>query len=143
MLVTGRWTIWSPLPPPLRHLFARLRMTIPPPLPRLPVSKKFKAKMVSFVCLLIAISRGGSLRPTHEQPSKPFRTEPRTFGRRARQRHTKTSRIHETRRNAARGIQRCGTSVTNYTTTATTTQAPYVCARWSLTFPNELPWGDV
>ena len=37
-----------------------------------------------------------------------FRKEPRTCGRRARQHHTKTSRFHETRRNAVGGTQRCG-----------------------------------
>ena len=38
-----------------------------------------------------------------------FRKETRTFGRRARQRHTKTSRNRETRHNAAGGrTQRCG-----------------------------------
>ena len=38
---------------------------------------------------------------------KHFRKELRTFGRRARQHHTKTSRIHESRRNAAGKTQRC------------------------------------
>ena len=46
---------------------------------------------------MMALSRGESLQPTYDQSSN-FRKEPRTFGRRARQRHTETSRIHETRR---------------------------------------------
>ena len=36
------------------------------------------------------------------------RREPRTIGRRAHQRHTRTSRTRETRRNAPGGTQRCG-----------------------------------
>ena len=68
-----------------------------------------KAKAVSFNnSLMIALARGESLRPTYEQSSK-------TSGR-SRERladahgsvHAKTSRNQETRRNAARGIERCG-----------------------------------
>ena len=64
------------------------------------VSKKFRAKTVSFNSLVIATSRGEGFRLNRRAVIKYFRRETRTFRRRARQRHTKT------RRNAARGTQR-------------------------------------
>ena len=48
---------------------------------------------------MIALSRG-ELATSTRAVIKHFKRDPRSFGRRARQRHAKTSRIHETRRNA-------------------------------------------
>ena len=69
---------------------------------------KFLAKTVSLNSLMTALSRGEGLRLTERAIIKHFRKEPRTFGRRARQRHSKTSRFHATCRNATRVTQRCG-----------------------------------
>ena len=57
-----------------------------------PVSKKFKAKTVSFTSLMMALSRGERRRQTYEQTSSTSRKETTTFGRRARQRGARTSR---------------------------------------------------
>ena len=57
-----------------------------------------KQKMVSSSSLMIVLARGVCWRP--RAVVKNFRKEPRTFGRRARQRHTSTATFHESRRNA-------------------------------------------
>ena len=77
--------------------------------PRIPpVSKKVKSKnaLVHFPddCPITRREPATNIRAV----IKIFRTQARTFGRRARQRHTKTSRNQEARRNAARGTRRCG-----------------------------------
>ena len=67
-----------------------------------PVNKNFKSKRG-----LVHLPDDGTntrrkcVRLPDEQSSKNLRKDPKTFGRRARQRHTKTSRTRETRRNAA------------------------------------------
>ena len=55
---------------------------------------------------------------------KHFRKERTTCGRRARQRHTKTSRIHATRSSAARGAQRCGQQRRHFAGVWTTSRRP-------------------
>ena len=78
-------------------------MTNTPQSPRNPRQKRSRSSSMK-----IALSRGESLRPSNEQSSTIAGRRRERFGRRARQRHTKTSRIHETRRNATGGTQRCG-----------------------------------
>ena len=56
---------------------------------------------------MIALSRGVKPATNTRTVIKSIRKEPRTFCRPARQRHTKTSRTHETLRNSA-GTQLCG-----------------------------------
>ena len=67
------------------------------------VSRKIKAKTVSF-------NSPAKREPATKlrAPIEHFGKEPRMFGRRVRQRHTTTSRIHETRRNATRTTLRPG-----------------------------------
>ena len=70
--------------------------------------QEVKSNAVSLTSLMIALSRGESLRLQTSGLIENFRKDPRTFGRHAWQRHTQTSRFHETRRNAVGGTQRCG-----------------------------------
>ena len=74
-----------------------------------PVSRKFKAKTVSFSSLMMVLTREEeSLRPTQEQSSTTSGRIPKTSCRRERQRNTCHFSIHEARRSAAGSTRRCG-----------------------------------
>ena len=93
----GLWTIWST--PPFHTTQNQ---------PYRPSQKMFRAKAVSFTSLMMALSRRESPRQTDEHSANTSGRRRQRFRRRARQRHTKTSRNREIRHNAAGGTQRCG-----------------------------------
>ena len=97
LVMPGQWTVW------VLHLFTCLRMT------NTPISLQEihgKNAPVNFLgdCPITRREPATNMRAIIHN----FRMVQRTFGRRARQRHTKTTTNHETRRNAAGGTQRCG-----------------------------------
>ena len=106
-----------------------------------PVFRKFKASAVSFNSLMIALSRGKAT-PNIRAVIKYYRKETRTFGRGARQRHTKTSGFQATLRNV--GVtQHCGEETHDLTGGRTTRHRPCsLCCgpeRGPLPAPGQLP----
>ena len=121
----GLWTRWES-----SHFFTRLRTTNTASLQE----GQSKNSLVQFPDDSPITRR--EFKTNTRAVIKNFRKQPRTFGGRARQRHTKTSRIHAFRRNAAGRTQRGGlVSFPTASTAALVSSATSCTMRsWSLNF---------
>ena len=106
----GQWTTWSTPP---------FRVTQKDQYRQSPNSRKNALVRIPDDCRVTRTGPVTNILAVIEN----FRKEPRTFGRRARQRHTKNSRVHETRRNTG-GTQRCGKERRHFASGGTRTPPP-------------------